>query len=59
MTGEHDNPPRNEASREKLKAAGVWTGLKVYRDGKHGCWNQHPWFDQMVADMDEFFRDRL
>ncbi len=44
MTGEHDNPPRNEPSREKLRAAGVWTGLKVYKDGKHGCWNQLPWF---------------
>ena len=59
MTGEHDNPPRNEPSREKLKAAGIWTGLKVYKDGKHGCWNLLPWFDEMVADMDSFFRDRL
>lgn len=59
MTGEHDNPPRNEPSREKLKAAGVWTGLKVYKDGKHGCWNQLPWFNEMVADMDDFFRERL
>ena len=59
MTGEHDNPPRNEPSREKLKAAGVWTGVKVYKDGKHGCWNQLPWFDEMVADMDAFFRERL
>ncbi len=59
MTGEHDNPTRNERSREKLKAAGVWTDLKVYKDGKHGCWNQLPWFNDMVADMDAFFLERL
>ena len=59
MFGEHDKPARNELSREKLKAAGVWTGLKVYADGKHGCWNQLPWFNGMVADMDAFFRERL
>lgn len=59
MCGEHDKPERNEPSRKKLEAAGVWTGLKTYKDGKHGCWNQHPWFDQMVADMDEFFRIQM
>lgn len=59
MCGEHDNPQRNELSRTKLKDAGVRTGLKVYQDGKHGCWNQLPWFDQMVADMDEFFNEQL
>ncbi len=59
MVGEHDSPSRNEPSRWKLKAAGIWTGLKVYKDGKHGCWNQLPWFNEMVADMDTFFRERL
>jgi gluconolactonase len=59
MVGEHDNPSRNLPSRNKLKEAGVWTGLKVYKDGKHGCWNQLPWFNDMAADMDEFFREQL
>lgn len=59
MVGEHDKPERNAPSREKLKNAGVWTGLKVYKDGKHGCWNQLPWFREMVADMDEFFQKQL
>lgn len=59
MCGEHDNPERNEPSRKKLKEAGVWTGLKVYKDGKHGCWNQSPWFDEMVSDMDSFFKEQL
>lgn len=59
MVGEHDSPSRNELSRKNLKAAGVWTGLKVYKDGKHGCWNQLPWFYEMVADMDAFFGEQL
>ena len=59
MVGEHDNPSRNQPSRDKLKAAGVWTDLKVYKDGKHGCWNQLPWFNDMVADMDAFFKEKL
>ena len=59
MTGEHDNPERNQPSRDKLKGAGVWTDLKVYKDGKHGCWNQLPWFDAMLNDMDAFYREHL
>ncbi|MGZ0174990.1 MAG: hypothetical protein ACKVHE_36305, partial [Planctomycetales bacterium] len=56
MCGEHENPKRNGLSRKKLEAAGDWTGLKTYKDGKHGCWNQLPWFNEMVADMDSFFK---
>ena len=59
MSGEFDNPERNELTREKLKPLGVWTGLKIYKDGKHGCWNQLPWFNDMVEDMDQFFREHL
>lgn len=59
MVGEHDKPARNQPSRDKLKAASVWSGLKVYQNGKHGCWNQQPWFNEMVADMDEFFQQQL
>lgn len=59
MTGEFDNPERNAPSREKLKTAGVPTGIKVYPKGKHGCWNQLPWFNDMVADMDQFFQQHL
>lgn len=59
MVGEKDNPSRNEPAREKLRSLGVWTDLKVYKDGHHGCWNQLPWFNDMVADMDTFFRDHL
>ncbi len=59
MVGEHDKPERNEASRAALNKAGVWTGLKIYKDGKHGCWNRHPWFASMAADMDAFFKTQL
>lgn len=59
MTGEHDNPERNAPSREKLKAAGVWSDVRVYSEGKHGCWNRLPWFDAMVDDMAAFFKERL
>ena len=55
MVGEHDKPERNQPSRDLLKKLGVPTGLKIYKDGKHGCWNQLPWFDLMVEDMDKFF----
>lgn len=59
MVGEHDKPERNAPSREKLTAAGVPTGVKIYADGKHGCWNQLPWFSEMADDMDVFFREQL
>ncbi|MCA9019236.1 MAG: alpha/beta hydrolase, partial [Planctomycetaceae bacterium] len=59
MTGEFDNPDRNVPSREKLKLLGVATGIKVYPKGKHGCWNQLPWFNDMVEDMDQFFQQNL
>lgn len=59
MCGELDKPERNQPSRDKLKAAGVWTDIKVYKDGKHGCWNQLPWFNTMLDDMDSFFKEHL
>lgn len=59
MMGEHDHPERNAPSREKLKSLGVTTGVKVYPNGKHGCWNQLPWFNDMVVDMDQFFQEHL
>jgi acetyl esterase/lipase len=59
MVGEHDNPQRNQPSRDKLTQAGVSTGVKIYKDGKHGCWNQFPWFDEMLDDMDAFFQKQL
>lgn len=59
MTGEFDKPERNERSREKLKSLNIRTGIKVYPDGKHGCWNQNPWLGLMAADMAEFMKQEL
>ena len=59
MAGEHDRPERNAPSREALKAHGIFTDIKIYKDGKHGCWNVLPWFNPMVEDMDTFFKEHL
>jgi gluconolactonase len=59
MVGEHDHPERNQRSRDKLKSLGIDTGIKVYKDGKHGCWNRLPWLDEMVVDMDAFMSEHL
>ncbi|WLD15306.1 SMP-30/gluconolactonase/LRE family protein [Planctellipticum variicoloris] len=59
QTGEKDNPALNADSQEKLKGAGVWTDLKIYPDGQHGCWNQRPWFDAMLGDIDGFLQEHL
>jgi gluconolactonase len=59
MTGELDNPSRDDAAIARLKDLGVWTEQKIYSGGKHGCWMQLPWFDQMLDDMDAFFQEKL
>ena len=59
MVGQHDQPQRNQASRDKLKSLGIDTGVKIYKDGQHGCWNRLPWLTDMVADMDTFLSKHL
>jgi len=59
LVGEHDEPERNQATRDALSELGIPNGLKVYQDGKHGCWNNHPWFTPMVDDMIEIFQRHL
>lgn len=59
LEGEFDRPEKNEPSREALRKLGISTGLKVYKDGKHGCWNLHPWFDPMIDDMVAIFEEHL
>ncbi len=51
MTGERDNPDRNKLSRERLRRLSIPTELMTYKDGKHGCWNRHPWFAPMANDI--------
>lgn len=59
QTGDLDNPARDSGAIKRLKQLGIWSEQKVYKDGKHGCWMQHPWYDQMLADMEAFFREHL
>ena len=59
LVGEHDLPSRNKPSRDKLQQLGIETGVKVFADGKHGCWNQLPWMDEMVQEMFSFFDRQL
>ena len=59
MAGELDHPERNVATRKKLKALGIETGIFVVKGARHGCWNRHPWFTPMVNRMDEFFSRTL
>lgn len=51
MTGELDNPGRNDLSREQLRELEIPTGLMTYKNGRHGCWNRHPWFSRMADDI--------
>jgi acetyl esterase/lipase len=44
ITGDQDNPERNQSARERLQELGVTTSLTVIPNGKHGCWNRLPWF---------------
>ncbi len=59
MTGEHDNPARNIATRRRLRELGIPSEIKVYKQGKHGCWNRLPWFTPMVDDIDAFLTEAL
>ena len=59
MTGEFDNPARNQRSRDRLSQLGIATDIKTYKDGKHGCWNRLPWLDEMVPDMSSFLSQHL
>ncbi len=59
LVGELDHPERNELSRERLKKHDIATDVTVYAGARHGCWNQLPWFDQVVEDADRFFRNHL
>lgn len=59
MAGEHDQPQRNQPSRDQLKMLGVETGLVVVPEGKHGCWNRHPFFLPMIDDMHAFLAKHI
>ena len=59
MAGELDNPGRNAATRKKLTALKIPTGIVVVKKGRHGCWNREPYFTPMVEQMDRWFKAHL
>jgi gluconolactonase len=59
LTGDLDNPDRDTAGMDKLKSLGVPTKQVILKDGKHGCWNQRPWFEQCVDAVDAWFKEHL
>ena len=59
LDGEHDDPKRNQATCDALSFLGIANGLKVYKNGKHGCWNNHPWFTPIVDDIVKIFDRHL
>ena len=58
--GGTEDPSKVQPSIDKLKKLGVPTQLLThYKDGKHGCWNHHPWFLPIIEDIDNWFREHL
>ncbi|MEM0969670.1 MAG: alpha/beta fold hydrolase, partial [Verrucomicrobiota bacterium] len=58
--GGKEDPTKTAPSSEKLMELGIPTKtLSDYPDGKHGCWNRHPWFTPMLDDIEEWLREHL
>lgn len=58
--GGTEDPSRTLPSMDKLMELGIRTKvLSDYPEGKHGCWNRHPWFLPMVEDIDQWFQEHL
>lgn len=59
LTGDLDNPARDEAGMKRLQSLGVPTKQVILKDAKHGCWMQRPWFEQCVDAVDAWFKESL
>ncbi len=58
--GGTEDPSKIDPSLKKLRQLGIASKvLSNYKDGKHGCWNRHPWFTPMMDDIDAWFREHL
>jgi gluconolactonase len=58
--GGTEDPTKIDPSMAKLRELGIPTEvLSHYENGKHGCWNRHPWFTPMVDDIEAWFREHL
>ena len=51
LTGEYDNVSLNYETLKKLREHGIPTGQILYKYGRHGCWNNNPWFGSMIDDI--------
>lgn len=60
IEGEKDRPgQRYPKFRQRLDAADVPHRLVVVQGGRHGCWNSHPWFLPMTAEIAAFLHEKL
>ena len=59
QTGQFDQPQRNQEMRTALRRHKIATGLRVYKAGKHGCWNRQDYRHLFVDDIDIFLREAL
>ena len=59
LRGQYDAVAANTEARARLARHKVSTRARVYYRGRHGCWHQHPWFDVMVEEIDEFLAEHL
>ena len=59
LTGDRDNPARNQPARDRLTQLGIPTGLMTYQDAEHGCWNRLPWFSMMNDDIEKLLNKQL
>ena len=58
--GGAEDPGEIEPTVEKLEKLEIPVEvLTHYKDGKHGCWNNHPCFMPMMEDIDAWFQEHL
>ncbi len=58
--GGTEDPTKIDPSIAKLRALGIPAKtLSHYENGKHGCWNRHPWFTPMIDDVEAWLREHL
>jgi gluconolactonase len=58
--GGTEDPSKIDPSVARLRKLEIPTKvLSHYENGKHGCWNRHPWFTPMLDDVEAWFREHL
>ena len=58
IAGEDDDPSTHaDVFRDQMKKHGIASGLTVIKNAPHGFLGKQIWFDQMVDNADQFFKD--